>query len=75
MTGSILIGKLAQYTLLKEIGVGSFGTVYLAVGDVPGRGHAPPKKRIVAIKKLHDTANQQSVALLLREFSLLDQVD
>ena len=69
-----MLGKLAQYTLIKEIGAGYFGTVYLAVGKVPGRGPAPPKRRLVAIKKLNDNTDQESVYLLLREFSLLDQV-
>ena len=69
-----MIGKLAQYTLIKEIGAGYFGTVYLAVGEVPGRGPAPAKRRLVAIKKLNDNTDAESVYLLLREFSLLDQV-
>ena len=45
----------------------------MAVGSVPGRGLAGRKDRVVAIKKLNN-ATPESIELLLREFSLLDQV-
>jgi len=66
-----LIGKLAQYTLLKEIGSGVFGTVFLAKGVVPSRRTS--EVRIVAIKHLKSNADQESKDLLKREFELLTQ--
>ncbi len=65
---------LQQYELLKERGAGQFGTVYMAVGEVPGRGIHPGKRRLVAIKKLQDGTDLESLNLLVQEFALLDHV-
>ena len=65
---------IRNYEVVRELGSGHFGAVYLAVGEVPGRGRAPGRRRLVAIKKLKNSADQESVELLLQEFSLLEQV-
>ena len=68
-----MLRTIRQYDILEELGSGHFGTVYAAVGEVPGRGIHPGKRRIVAIKKLRDPT-AESVELLLQEFALLEQV-
>jgi serine/threonine protein kinase len=65
---------IGQYEVLREMGAGHFGTVYAAVGLVPGRGLSAGKRRLVAIKQLHDDADPEQVELLQQEFALLDQV-
>ncbi|RME22363.1 MAG: serine/threonine protein kinase [Deltaproteobacteria bacterium] len=65
---------IGDYEVLSELGVGHFGTVYLAAGETPARGRVPAKRRLVAIKKLRDSADPRSVDLLLQEFALLEQV-
>jgi serine/threonine protein kinase len=65
---------IRQYEIIRELGAGHFGTVYLASGEVPGRGTRPAIRRLVAIKKLHDSANSEAVHLMRQEFALLDQV-
>jgi serine/threonine protein kinase len=65
---------IRNYEVVRELGSGHFGAVYLAVGEVPGRGRSPGRRRLVAIKKLKNTADQESLELLLQEFSLLEQV-
>jgi len=65
---------IRQYEIIRELGAGHFGTVYLASGEVPGRGTRPAIRRLVAIKKLHDSANSEAVHLMQQEFALLDQV-
>ncbi len=62
-----------QYEIIGELGSGHFGKVYMAVGEVPGRGIHPGKRRVVAVKKLREP-DPESVRLLLQEFALLDQV-
>ena len=62
-----------QYEILGELGEGHFGKVYTAVGEVPGRGIHPGKRRVVAVKKLREP-DPESIRLLLQEFALLDQV-
>ncbi len=62
-----------QYEITGELGAGHFGKVFLAVGEVPGRGIHPGKRRVVAVKKLREP-DPESVRLLLQEFALLDQV-
>lgn len=71
---SPLTRYIGQYEIVDELGAGQYGTVYLAAGEVPARGRRPPRRRLVAIKKLRNTADDESVAQLTREFSLLDQV-
>ncbi len=65
---------IRNYEVVRDLGSGHYGTVHLAVGEVPGRGARPPTRRLVAIKKLRDSADPEAVALLLQEFALLDQV-
>lgn len=65
---------IRNYEVIRELGAGNFGTVYAAVGEVPGRGLSAGKRRLVAIKKLKDGASEQSRDLLRQEFALLDQV-
>jgi len=65
---------IGNYEVIRELGSGHFGTVYLAAGEVPGRGGQAGRRRLVAIKKLKDTADAESMALLVQEFALLDQV-
>ena len=65
---------IGNYKIIRELGEGHYGTVYLAVGEVPARGPQPPRRRVVAIKKLRDDAEPDAVSLLLQEFALLDQV-
>ncbi|NOY27640.1 MAG: serine/threonine protein kinase, partial [Oligoflexia bacterium] len=65
---------IGDYEVLSELGAGHYGTVYRAAGMTPARGRNPAKRRLVAIKKLKDTAGAGSVDLLLQEFALLDQV-
>ena len=45
---------IGNYTVIRELGEGHYGKVYLAVGKVPARGPKPPRKRVVAIKKLRE---------------------
>ncbi|MCK6520487.1 protein kinase [Myxococcota bacterium] len=65
---------IRNYEVIRELGTGAFGTVYAAVGEVPGRGLSSGKKRLVAIKKLKEGASEGSRQLLRQEFALLDQV-
>jgi serine/threonine protein kinase len=65
---------IRNYEVIRDLGSGHFGTVHLAVGEVPSRGARPPVRRLVAIKKLKDSADPEAVSLLLQEFALLDQV-
>ncbi|MCB9760090.1 MAG: protein kinase [Alphaproteobacteria bacterium] len=60
--------------MIRELGAGHFGTVVAAVGEVPGRGLSAGKRRLVAIKKLNEGADDHSRDLLQQEFALLDQV-
>lgn len=65
---------IRNYEILRELGAGHFGAVYLCVGETPARGPLPGKRRLVAIKRLKDSTDNESVRLLLQEFALLDQV-
>ncbi|MES2639005.1 MAG: protein kinase [Myxococcota bacterium] len=65
--------SIKQYEITGELGAGHFGKVYMAVGEVPGRGIHPGKRRVVAVKELREP-DPESVRLLLQEFALLDQV-
>ena len=65
---------IGDYEVIRELGAGHFGTVYLAVGEVPGRRGKPGRRRLVAIKKLKDSASREAVSALLQEFALLEQV-
>ncbi len=65
---------IGSYEVMRELGSGHFGAVYLGVGEPPARGRQPQRRRLVAIKKLKDSADPESLEALVREFSLLDQV-
>jgi serine/threonine protein kinase len=65
---------IGHYEVVKQIGEGRFGTVFLAVGTVPGRGSQPGRTRLVSIKKLKHENRAGEVAQLLQEFELLEQV-
>ena len=64
---------IRNYEILNELGSGHFGTVYVAVGEVPGRGLNAGKRRLVAIKKLHESTEANREALVT-EFAMLDEV-
>lgn len=65
---------IGNYQIIRELGEGRYGKVFLAVGEVPARGPQPARKRVVAIKTLRDDAEPDALSLLLQEFALLDQV-
>lgn len=72
--GAALAQRIGRYDILKELGEGQFGKVWMATGEVPGRLGMPGKRRNVAIKQLLNAADGESLRLLVQEFSLLDQV-
>lgn len=65
---------IGSYEIIHELGAGHFGAVYLGVGEVPGRGRQPGRRRLVAIKKLKDSTDPSALDQLVQEFALLDQV-
>jgi serine/threonine protein kinase len=65
---------IGQYEIVKELGSGHYGTVWLAEGEVPGKGVSGPRRRQVAIKKLRNPGDPAARETLAREFELLDQV-
>ncbi|MBW1878090.1 MAG: serine/threonine protein kinase [Deltaproteobacteria bacterium] len=65
---------IGHYQVHEELGAGHFGTVYLAEGEVPGRGPSGPRRRQVAIKVLRDPGDPDAMETLVQEFDLLDQV-
>jgi serine/threonine protein kinase len=64
---------IRNYEILRELGSGQFGQVFIGVGEVPGRGLSAGKRRMVAIKQLR-RADPHHRELLEREFELLDEV-
>lgn len=66
--------RVGHYTLLRELGTGQFGTVYLAEGVVPTRYKVGETAKQVAIKVLKDPGDPTAQASLVREFELMDQV-
>ena len=51
--------SIGNYQVIRQLGEGHYGTVYLAVGEVPARGPKPPRRRIVAIKTLREDADDE----------------
>ncbi len=66
--------KIGRYEIVRSLGEGQYGAVYQAVGQVPGRGRKPGRRRVVAIKALKNQSDPESAAGLVQEFALLDQV-
>jgi len=66
--------RIGHYTLLRELGTGQFGTVYLGEGVVPTRFKSEDTVRRVAIKVLKEPGDPTAQASLVREFELMDQV-
>ena len=66
--------KIGPYEIVRSLGEGQYGSVHQAVGQVPGRGRQPGRRRVVAIKALKNRADPESAAGLVQEFALLDQV-
>ena len=46
--------KIGQYSIIRELGSGQFGTVYMGIGDVPSRSFGSRRRRVVALKRLRD---------------------
>ncbi len=65
---------MGQYEILRELGSGSFGTVYLGRGEIPRKGAGRSKTQLVAIKQLRDASDREALRALEAEFELLDQV-
>lgn len=65
---------IRQYEVLRELGSGHFGQVSLCYGETPARGVHAAKTRLVAIKRLKNARDAESLRQLLQEFALLDQV-
>ncbi len=65
---------IRQYEVLRELGSGHFGHVSLCWGETPARGAQPAKARLVAIKRLKNARDAESLRQLLQEFALLEQV-
>ena len=64
---------IRNYEIVRELGAGHFGQVFVGVGEVPGRGLNAGRRRMVAIKQLkHQDPHHRE--LLVREFELLDEV-
>ncbi|MEQ1567723.1 MAG: serine/threonine-protein kinase, partial [Myxococcota bacterium] len=69
-----MIGPIGRYEVLQALGEGYFGVVYLARGEVPGKGPRGSRSRTVAIKQLRGEWTQRGFETLVREFELLDRV-
>jgi serine/threonine protein kinase len=62
---------LGPYEIIRELGSGPSGTVYLAEGEIP-EGYGPgPRRRRVAIKKLSPIPDRTTRERLRRELDLL----
>ena len=57
---------IGSYQIIRELGQGRYGTVFVAVGEVPARGSKPARRRVVAIKTLRDDAEPDALSLLLQ---------
>ena len=57
-----------RFQILKKLGEGVFGAVYLAKGVVKN------KERLVAIKVLHENANPEAKENLYKEYEFLKQI-
>ncbi|MEZ4234654.1 MAG: serine/threonine-protein kinase [Myxococcota bacterium] len=66
--------RIGHYEVLGVLGEGHFGAVYLAQGEVPGRGPSRSRTRRVAIKQLRGEWTMRAFETLVREFELLERV-
>lgn len=66
--------RIGRYRVLKVLGEGHFGAVYLGEGEVPGKGPRAARNRLVAIKQLRGEWTMGGFETLVREFELLDRV-
>jgi len=60
--------QLDRFQILKKLGEGVFGAVYLAKGVVKN------KERLVAIKVLHEHTNKEAKENLYKEYEFLKQI-
>lgn len=65
--------SIGRYRVLSELGVGTFGKVYLASGEVPLPGGGATEPRLVAIKQLREWS-MEGFETLVREYELLGTV-
>jgi len=61
-----LFNQIAQYRLIRVLGIGGMGTVYLAEQENP--------RRLVAIKLIHATTNPERLARFAREAQALGRL-
>ncbi|MCA9494495.1 MAG: serine/threonine protein kinase, partial [Myxococcales bacterium] len=66
--------RIGRYAVIRELGAGSFGTVWLCEGQVPRRGGRSSRRQQVAIKQLSGEWTLERFETLVLEFELLERV-